>query len=55
MWDLSVVGINHYKLQKGVVITSNYYTNSAKVLADSNNVILWDRDLLELKIKEAFG
>lgn len=48
-------GINHYKLQKGLVITSNYYTNSAKDLADSNNITLWDRDLLEIKIKEAFG
>lgn len=47
-----VAGINHYKLQKGLVITNNYYTESAKSLAASNDVILWDRDVLELKIKE---
>lgn len=43
------------KLQKGIVITSNYYTDSAKTLADSNNIVLWHRDLLELKIKVVFG
>lgn len=45
-------GIKHYSLQKGLVITNNYFTDSAIELAASNNVILWDRDILKLKLRE---
>lgn len=45
-------GIRHYNLSKAVVITNNYFTKSAIELALSNNVILWDREILKEKIKE---
>lgn len=45
-----VGGLRYYKLEKGIVITNNYFTKSAKELAHSNNVILWDRDILKEKI-----
>lgn len=45
-------GINHYKLDKGMVITNNYFTDSARELAQSNGVILWDRSILKEKIAE---
>lgn len=41
-----VGGLNHYQLQKGMVITNNYFTNSAIELSKSNDIILWDRDKL---------
>lgn len=47
-----VAGIAHYQLNKGLVLTNNYFTESAKQLAHSNNVILWDRDMLSIKLKE---
>lgn len=46
-----VAGLKHYNLDKGVVITNNFFTGSAKELATSNNVILWDRDTLKEKLK----
>ena len=36
-----------------VVITNNYFTNSAKELAEKNNVLLWDRDKLIDLINDA--
>lgn len=47
-----VAGIHHYQLDKGLVVTNNYFTTSAKDLATSNNVILWDRNILEEKLIE---
>ncbi len=47
-----VAGINFYNLDKGIVITNNYFTNSAKDLAISNNIVLWDRNILKEKISE---
>lgn len=35
-----------YKCHIGVVLTNRYFTNSAKKLAQSNGIILWDRDKL---------
>lgn len=35
-----------YKCHVGVVLTNRYFTNSAKKLAQSNGIILWDRDKL---------
>ena len=47
--------LNHYNCDKGIVVTNNYFTNSALELAKSNNVILWDRDILKSKIEEIFN
>lgn len=47
-----VAGIQHYRLDKGMVITNNWFTESAKELARSNNIVLWDRNLLKEKINE---
>lgn len=48
----AVAGKSFYHCDKVVVITNNYFTPSAKELAQSNDVILWDRDILKEKIKE---
>lgn len=49
-----VAGIKYYNLTKGIVVTNNYFTESAKELAVSNDVILWDRNILKEKISEVF-
>lgn len=42
-----VIGaIGHYEADIGIVITNNEFLNSAKKLAKSNDVELWDRDKL---------
>lgn len=46
-----VAGMKHYNLDKGMVITNNYFSRSAIELAKDNNIILWDRDTLIEKIK----
>lgn len=48
----AVAGKSYYHCDKVVVITNNHFTSSAIELAQSNNVILWDRDILKEKIKE---
>lgn len=48
-----VAGKKHYNCNKTLVITNNYFTRSAIELAKSNNVELWDRDVLKEKIKKA--
>ncbi|SDM85919.1 Restriction endonuclease [Psychrobacillus sp. OK028] len=40
-------GLNYYNLRKGIVISNSCYTESAKELAQKNDVILWDRNHLE--------
>lgn len=45
-----VAGINFYDLDKGLVITNNYFTYSAVELAEKNNIILWDRNKLVEKL-----
>ena len=35
-----------YQCHVGVVLTNNYFTDSAKKLAESNGIILWNRDKL---------
>lgn len=50
-----VAGLGHYNLSKGLVVTNHYFTNSAIELAQSNEVILWDRNLLKEKINEIFS
>ena len=32
--------LNHYNCSKGIVVTNNYFTDSAVELAQSNNIIL---------------
>jgi len=50
-----VAGVKHYHLNKAMVITNRYFTKSAIELAKTNDVILWDRDILKEKIIENFG
>ena len=40
------------KCHVAVVLTNNYFTNSAKELAEKNNVLLWDRNVLIEMINE---
>ncbi len=47
-----VAGIKHYNLDKGMVITNNYFTRAAKELAKDNNIVLWDRETLKEKLLE---
>lgn len=49
-----VAGITFYKCDKAIVVTNNYFTKSAIDLANANNVILWNRDMLKMKIEELF-
>ncbi|MFI3172208.1 MAG: restriction endonuclease [Eubacteriales bacterium] len=45
-----IAGKTFYKLDKAMVITNSYFTNAAKELAYSADVILWDRDILKDKL-----
>lgn len=40
-------GAAYYDCETAVVLSNNYYTSSAKKLADKLGVLLWDRDILE--------
>ncbi|MDO5291810.1 MAG: restriction endonuclease [bacterium] len=40
----AVASKEYYNAQLAVVITNNYFTPNAKRLAESNYVLLWDRD-----------
>jgi len=47
-----VSSLKVYKAQRGMVITSSYFTNQAMTLADHNHVELWNRDkLIEMLTK----
>lgn len=46
-----IAGMKFYDARKGVVITTNYFTTSAKELAQKTNIILWYRDKLNEMIK----
>lgn len=48
----AVAGKSFYNCDKVIVITNNYFTPAAIELAQSNGVILWNRDMLKEKIKE---
>jgi len=50
----AVAGKNHYRLDKAIVVTNNFFTQSAQQLAQSNSIILWDRHILKEKIDEIF-
>lgn len=47
-----VAGLSYYELDVGLVVTNNYFTKSAMDLAKSNNVLLWDRDVLISRMNE---
>jgi len=47
-----VASIKHFKADKGMVVTNNYFTNSAIELAKSNNIKLIDRDGLKKLIEK---
>lgn len=47
-----VAGLKFYNCDEGVVIINNYFTDSAIELAEANNIVLWDRDMLIQKIDE---
>lgn len=51
----AVAGKNHYRLDKAIVVTNNFFTDSARQLAQSNSIILWDRHMLKEKIDESFN
>ena len=48
----AVAGKNYYGCQKVIVVTNNNFTAAAIELAECNDVILWNREILKEKIKE---
>ena len=46
-----VAGKKHYRCEKAIVITNNYYTKNAEELAFDNKVELLDRDYIIQMIK----
>jgi HJR/Mrr/RecB family endonuclease len=48
----AVAGKAFYKLDKVIVATNNFFTDSALQLAQANGVVLWDRNMLKEKITE---
>lgn len=45
-----VVGaIRYYHADKAMVVTNSYFTSNARVLAEANDVELWDRTILKNK------
>lgn len=49
-----VAGKNYYRLDKAMVITNNFFTDSARQLANANSIVLWDRNNLIEKIERFF-
>jgi HJR/Mrr/RecB family endonuclease len=45
-----VAGLKFYQCNKGIVVTNNFFTNSASALAQSNGIVLWDRNILKEKL-----
>ena len=43
--------IKYYNANSAIVITNNYFTQSAIDLASANRIELWDRDILVKNIK----
>lgn len=46
-----VAGKKLYGCHGGIVVTNNYYTDSAKQAAKANHIGLWDRDKLEEMVR----
>lgn len=51
----AIAGKNFYKCDKALVVTNNYFTPAAIELAQTSDIILWNRDLLKEKIAEFMG
>lgn len=49
-----VSAIKYYNADKGMVVTNNCYTKSASELADANDIILWDGDILKQKVEQLY-
>ena len=47
----SVAGMNYYHCERAMVITNSRFTQAAIELANANNIILWDRNILKEKIE----
>jgi len=47
-------GIRHHNCSKGIVVTNNNFTKSAIALAESNQIILWNRQKLSEIINQIF-
>ena len=45
-----VAGLRFHNCDKGIVVSNNYFTQSAIDLASANNIELWDRDVLIRKL-----
>ena len=50
----AVAGQNYYNCDKVVVVTNSSFTKSAVDLANANDVVLWNRDILKEKLNELF-
>lgn len=48
----AVAGAKYYNANKCMVITNSTFTKSARELAKSNNVVLWDRQILKEKLEQ---
>ena len=48
----AVAGAKYYNANKCMVITNSTFTKSARELAKSNNVVLWDRQTLKEKLEQ---
>lgn len=48
-----VAGANYHRCNQKLIVTNNYFTQSAYELALANNVMLWDRDRLIEEITNA--
>jgi len=48
----AVAGTKYYNSNKCMVVTNSHFTKSAKELAKSNGVELWDRSVLKEKLRE---
>lgn len=46
-------GMKQYNCHVGIVLTNNYFTQNAAILAQTNGVLLWDRDKLYSLIANA--
>jgi restriction system protein len=48
----AVASKGYYNCDKAMVVTNNYFTNQAKILASRNKVELWDKKILVKKLLE---
>lgn len=48
-----VAAKEHYNADKAIVVTTSEFTSSARDLAESNNVVLWDKERLKQELKKS--